>query len=80
MMRIDMITKLILTTFTAVFFMLLTTPSTMAITRVRGYYKHTTYSYVQPHYRTTRNNSKYDNWSTKGNTNPYTGKRGYKSL
>lgn len=47
-------------------------------TRVKG---HTTKGgkYVPTHYRTTPNKSKYDNWSTKGNVNPHTGKRGTKS-
>ena len=48
-------------------------------TRVRGYYKPTTHKYVQPHYRSTKNYTKYDNYSTKGNYNPYTGKKGYKN-
>ena len=33
-------------------------------------------TYVAPHYRSTPNNVQYDNYSTKGNTNPYTGQRG----
>ena len=33
-------------------------------------------SYVQPHARTSPNRTKADNWSTKGNVNPYTGKKG----
>jgi len=44
--------------------------------RVRGYYKPNTGSYIMPHYRTSPNNNKWDNWSTKGNINPYTGRRG----
>lgn len=44
--------------------------------RVRGYYKPSTGTYVSPSYRTSPNRSKLDNWSTKGNYNPYTGKRG----
>lgn len=35
-------------------------------------------TYKQSHYRTSSNKSKADNWSTKGNTNPYTGKKGTK--
>ena len=31
---------------------------------------------VQGHYKTESNSSKQDNYSTKGNTNPYTGKKG----
>ncbi len=45
-------------------------------TRVRGYYKPSTGSYVVPHYKTTPNRTKFDNFSTKGNYNPYTGKKG----
>lgn len=33
-------------------------------------------TYVQPHYRTNPNSSAYDNYSTKGNVNPYTGEQG----
>jgi len=29
-----------------------------------------------PHYRTSPNKSRLDNWSTKGNINPSTGRRG----
>ena len=50
-----------------------------AKTKVRGYTKKSG-TYVAPHYRTDRNRTKLDNWSTKGNRNPYTGKKGYKKL
>ncbi len=33
-------------------------------------------TYVEPHYRSSPNNTTYDNWSTKGNVNPYTGQEG----
>lgn len=33
-------------------------------------------TYVRPHQRTNPNKSKQDNWSTKGNSNPYSGKAG----
>ena len=33
-------------------------------------------TYVEPHYRSDANNSRFDNYSTKGNTNPYTGQQG----
>ena len=33
-------------------------------------------TYVAPHSRTTPNKTQRDNWSTKGNTNPTTGKNG----
>ncbi|MBI3335485.1 MAG: hypothetical protein HY001_03225 [Candidatus Portnoybacteria bacterium] len=50
-----------------------------AATRVRGYYKPSTGSYVQPHLRSNPNSSRWDNWSSQGNYNPYTGKKGYRS-
>jgi hypothetical protein len=45
---------------------------------VRGY---TTKSgtYVAPHYRSSPDSSKLNNWSTKGNVNPYTGQPGTKN-
>lgn len=45
---------------------------------VDGYYKRDG-TYVQPHYRSAPDNNPYNNWSTKGNVNPYTGQRGYKN-
>lgn len=33
-------------------------------------------TYVEPHYKTSPNNSTFDNYSTKGNVNPYTGAAG----
>jgi hypothetical protein len=33
-------------------------------------------TYVQPHYRSSPNSSTSDNWSTRGNVNPYTGQVG----
>ncbi len=35
--------------------------------------------YRQAHHRTSPNNTKGDNWSTKGNVNPYTGQAGTKN-
>ena len=35
-------------------------------------------TYVAPHHRTAPDSAKTNNWSTKGNTNPYTGKPGTK--
>lgn len=54
------------------------TNSSDAATRVRGY---TTKrgTYVMPHYKSTRNSTRFDNYSTKGNYNPYTRKKGYTS-
>ncbi|PKN52829.1 MAG: hypothetical protein CVU55_06310 [Deltaproteobacteria bacterium HGW-Deltaproteobacteria-13] len=45
--------------------------------RIRGYVKKNG-TYVAPSHATNLNHSKYDNWSTKGNVNPYTGKEGTK--
>jgi hypothetical protein len=42
---------------------------------VNGYYR-SNGTYVQPHYRTSPNNTVYDNWSTYPNVNPYTGNVG----
>ena len=53
----------------------------MAGESVRGYWKDTNRdgmkdTYVNPYYRSERNDSVWDNYSTKGNVNPYTGKEG----
>lgn len=49
--------------------------SAFADVGVDGYYRKDG-TYVQPHHRNDPNNNTNDNWSTKGNTNPYTGKEG----
>jgi len=46
-------------------------------TYVHGYTK-SNGTYVEGHYRTLPNNTRNDNWSTLGNTNPYTGMEGTK--
>jgi hypothetical protein len=46
-------------------------------TSVRGYTRKDG-TYVAPHQRTTPDKSKSNNWSTKGNVNPHTGKPGTK--
>lgn len=33
-------------------------------------------TYVAPHYRSSPNSSRYDNYSSQGNYNPYTGQQG----
>jgi len=43
--------------------------------KVDGYYRKDG-TYVQPHYRSDPNGTKSDNWTTKGNINPYTGEVG----
>lgn len=45
---------------------------------VRGYEKKNG-TYVAPHQQTNPNSTKADNWSTKGNVNPNTGKKGTKN-
>ena len=44
--------------------------------KVNGYYK-SNGTYVKPYYRSNPDGFKNNNWSTVGNTNPYTGKEGY---
>lgn len=44
-------------------------------TYVNGYFR-SNGTYVQPHYRSSANSTNLDNWSTKGNINPYTGSVG----
>jgi hypothetical protein len=45
--------------------------------RVDGYYRKDG-TYVQPHYRSNPDGNPYNNWSTRGNVNPYTGQPGYR--
>lgn len=56
-------------------FSLFTASNAEALQKVKGY---TTKkgTYVAPHYRQSPNKTKFDNFSTKGNINPYTGKKG----
>ena len=44
--------------------------------KVKGYHR-SDGTYVEPYYRTAPNSTNRDNFSTLGNTNPYTGKPGY---
>ena len=46
-----------------------------ADTHVNGYYRKDG-TYVQPYVRSTSDGNAYNNFSTKGNINPYTGKEG----
>ena len=41
-----------------------------------GYYKPSTNTYVQPHMKTSTNSTNKDNYSTNGNSNPYTNSQG----
>lgn len=53
------------------------TPHYNASTHVRGYVK-ADGTYVAPHMRTAPNATMFDNWSSRPNVNPYTGKPGTK--
>ena len=53
-------------------------PAAACETYVSGYYR-SDGRYVQGHYRTCANDSVWDNWSTRGNYNPYTGQPGTRS-
>jgi hypothetical protein len=44
---------------------------------VRGYYR-LDGTYVRPHYRTRPDGYFWNNWSSYGNINPFTGERGYR--
>ncbi len=55
--------------------------STIMAGSVKGYWKDTNRdgvkdTYVSPYSRSEKNNSIWDNYTTKGNTNPYTGEKG----
>jgi hypothetical protein len=56
---------------------LLCAATNLAQVRVRGYFRRDG-TYVSPHYRSYPDGSFYNNWSTKGNVNPYTGQPGTK--
>ena len=71
--------KLILVIMLLVGILSLSASAEARTTRVKGYYKPSTGRYVAPHYKTSPNKYRFDNWSTKGNYNPYTGKKGYSS-
>ena len=51
------------------------TSSSEALVKVKGYTKKNG-TYVMPSYRTSPNKTKLDNYSTKGNYNPYSAKKG----
>lgn len=58
--------------------LLLLAPAAFAQTKVKGHTRKDG-TYVEPHTRTKPNKTENDNWSTKGNTNPNTGKPGTKT-
>jgi len=55
--------------------MMVTCSLSLADTYVNGYHRKDG-TYVQPHYRSSPNSTKLDNYSTIGNVNPYTGQPG----
>jgi hypothetical protein len=63
-----------LSIFIAIFFLLSTVFA--GDVWVNGYYR-SDGTYVRGHYRSAPDGNSWNNYSTKGNTNPYTGKRGY---
>jgi len=65
--------------FIATSVLFLSINSVDAAVRVRSYIKKNG-TYVAPSYRSNPNRSKIDNYSTKGNYNPYTGKVGTKKI
>ena len=67
--------KIWTTLILAVFGLLLVSTAAFADVYVQGYYKKNG-TYVAPHYRSSPNSTKLDNWSTRGNVNPYTGNVG----
>lgn len=52
--------------------------STLADVKVKGYYRKDG-TYVRPHMRSNKDGNFYNNWSTIGNVNPYTGVYGTKT-
>lgn len=67
--------------FAAILFIslaLISVPEAEAYQRVRGYTR-SNGTYVQPYYRSYSNSTRWDNFSTRGNYNPFTGSRGYRS-
>jgi len=58
---------------------LLATAVASADVYVRGYYR-SNGTYVAPHYRSNPDGNFYNNWSTYGSINPYTGKTGTRRM
>ncbi|MBP2230789.1 hypothetical protein J2847_004098 [Azospirillum agricola] len=55
--------------------LVLVSTASLADTYTRGYVRRDG-TYVQPHFSTPRNSNPFDNYSTRGNVNPYTGQAG----
>lgn len=54
---------------------LISTAAMAEDTYVHGYYRQNG-TYVEPHHRTAPDHDIYNNYSTQGNVNPYTGQQG----
>ncbi|MHC5820172.1 MAG: hypothetical protein ACYT04_30965, partial [Nostoc sp.] len=67
MRKIALVTGLLISTVIA-------SPA-LADTSVNGYYR-SNGTYVEPYHRSDSNGTTYDNYSTRGNVNPYTGQSG----
>lgn len=65
--------------FLLFFFFFLFSINIISQVRVEGYYRKDG-TCVQPHYRSSPNSTKLDNYSSKGNVNPYTGVEGTKKI
>lgn len=63
----------------SILFLLIISSHLFADVRVDGYYRKNG-TYVQPHYRSNPDGKFYNNWSTDGNINPYTGEYGTKKI
>ena len=72
--------KLLATTvlLISLFTILLPAKTEARASRVKSYYKKSSYKYVAPYYRSSKDSVKFNNYSAKGNYNPFTGKKGYK--
>ena len=73
------INNLLIIAVVATISILFSAPASAYSYKVNSYYKKSSGTYVQSYYRTSPNTTRYDNYSTKGNYNPYTGKKGYTS-
>tara|TARA_B110000046_G_C12817218_1_gene323789 strand:- start:272 stop:547 length:276 start_codon:yes stop_codon:yes gene_type:complete len=65
--------------FLSIIFVIVLFSSAFADVYVKPYYK-SNGTYVQGHYRSSPDSTTSNNWSTTGNTNPYTGKSGTNSV
>lgn len=63
--------------FLLILIMLSSATQAYADVHVKGYYRKDG-TYVRPHYRSNPDGNFFNNWSTYGNINPYTGKEGTK--